>query len=337
MVSEHKTGYIAGFSVYTGKVANELVAENAVSSDECTTTTKTVMGLLNRTSLLDNYRSVYFDNWFNSPQLLDEMYERKTLGAGTTRLNRRGLPKAVVQKKLKKGETVYRREGKLLCLKWCDKHPVTMLFSIHNAVQRQVKTNYLGNPVIKPVIVDDCNRKMNSVDHSDHMLSYYETLKSVKWYRKLILHLINMVVLNAFILNKKYGTVKMSHTSYREYLANYLITTSLDKANCLKKKPPTPIDNTETRLSGKHFIKKFDRLPNSKRKAPAQRCKVCNFTPEQLAHYGYEQLKLLVKYSSFGCTVCANVTLCLTPCFEVFHTEVNYRKKGLDIRIKEII
>ena len=88
MVSEHKTGYIAGFSVYTGKVANELVAENAVSSNECTTTTKTVMGLLHRTRLLDNYRSVYFDNWFNSPQLLDEMYERKTLGAGTTRLNR---------------------------------------------------------------------------------------------------------------------------------------------------------------------------------------------------------------------------------------------------------
>ena len=337
MVSEHKTGYIAGFSVYTGKVANELVAENAVSSDECTTTTKTVMGLLHRTHLLDNYRSVYFDNWFNSPQLLHEMYEQRTLGAGTMRLNRRGLPKAVIKKKLKKRETVYRRKGKLLCLKWCDKHPVTMLSSIHNAVQRQVKTNYLGNPVIKPVIVDDYNRKMNSVDHSDHMLSYYETLKSVKWYRKLILHLINMVVLNAFILNKKYGTVKMSHTSYREYLANYLITTSLDKANCLKKKPPIPIDNTETRLSGKHFIKKFDHLPNSKRKAPARRCKVCNFTPEQLAHYGYEQLKLPVKYSSFGCTVCANVTLCLTPCFEVFHTEVNYRKKGLDNRIKDII
>ena len=337
MVSEHKTGYMAGFSVYTGKTSNELVAENAVSSDECTTTTKTVMGLLQRTRLLDNYRSVYFDNWFNSPQLLDEMFKRKTLGAGTTRINRRGLPKAVVQKKLKKGETVYRRKGNLLCLKWCDKRPVTMLSTIHHAVEKEVKTNYLGKPVRKPVVIDDYNKRMNSVDHSDHMLSCYETLKSVKWYRKLILHLINMVVLNAFILNKKYGTVKMSHSSYREYVANYLITTSLEKATCIKKKPPTPIDNTEARLNGKHFIKKFDRLPNSKRKAPARRCKVCNFTPEQLVHYGYEQLKLPVKYSCFGCTICANVTLCLTPCFEVFHSEVNYRKKGLDNRIKEIL
>ena len=51
MVSEHKTGYMAGFSVYTGQVANELVSENAVSSEECTTTTKTVMGLQQRTWL----------------------------------------------------------------------------------------------------------------------------------------------------------------------------------------------------------------------------------------------------------------------------------------------
>ena len=92
MVSEHKTGYMAGCSVYTGQVANELVAKNAVSSEECTMTTKTVMGLLQRTRLLDNYRSVYFDNWLNSPQLLDEMYECKTLGAGTVRPNGQGLP-----------------------------------------------------------------------------------------------------------------------------------------------------------------------------------------------------------------------------------------------------
>ena len=81
MVSEHKTGYMARFSVYTGQVANELVAKNAVSSEECTMATKTVMGLLQRMQLLDNYRSVYFDNWFNSPQLLDEMYNCKTLGS----------------------------------------------------------------------------------------------------------------------------------------------------------------------------------------------------------------------------------------------------------------
>ena len=178
---------------------------------------------------------------------------------------------------------------------------------------------------------------MNSIDHSEHMLLTYKTLKSVKWYRKLMLYLVSMVVLNAFILNKKYGMQKMSHSSYREYISNYLITTSLENATCLRKKPPTPIDNTETRLNGKHFIKKFECLPNSKRKAPACRCRVCNFTREQLAHYGYKQLSLPVKYSSYGYTICTNVTLCLTPCFEVFHSKIIYRKKGLDNRLNDIL
>ena len=297
--------------------------------------TKTIMGLLQRTQLLDNYRSVYFDNWFNSPQLLNEMYQRKTLGAGTVRLNHWGLPKAVVQRKLKKEETVYRRKKHLLCLKWCDQCPVTKLTSIHHAVEAQVKTNYLGNPVIKLVMIHDYNNRINSIDHSDHMLSTYKTLKSIKWYRKLMLHFINMAVLNAFILNKKYGTQKMSHSSYWEYIANYLVTTSLENVTCLRKKPPTPICNTETRLNNKHFIKKFEWLPNSKRKA--HRCKVCNFTHEQLVHFGYKQLTLPVKYSLYGCTICTNVTLCLTPCFEVFHSEVNYRKKGLDNRLNDIL
>ena len=87
MVSEHKTGFMAGFSVYTGQAANELVSKNAVSSKECTMTTKTVMGLFQRTQFLDNYRSVYFDNLFDSLQLLNEMYQHKTLGAGTVGLN----------------------------------------------------------------------------------------------------------------------------------------------------------------------------------------------------------------------------------------------------------
>ena len=81
-------------------------------------------------------------------------------------------------------------------------------------------------------MIHDYNNRMNSVDHSDHMLSTYETLKSVKWYRKLMLHLVNMVVLNVFILNKKYGTQNMSHSSYH---IHYLITTSLENMTCLRK------------------------------------------------------------------------------------------------------
>ena len=58
MVSEHLSGYISGFSVYTGKTANELIA---TLDPYCSVTTKTVMGLLQKTKLLDNHCTVCFD------------------------------------------------------------------------------------------------------------------------------------------------------------------------------------------------------------------------------------------------------------------------------------
>ena len=325
---------MAGFSVYTGQVANEFVSENTVSLEECTTTTKIVMGLLQRTWLLDNYSSVYFGNWFNSPQLLNEMYQHKTLGAGTVRLNCWGLPKAVVQRKLKKAETVYRRKGHLLCLKWCDKCPVTMLSSIHHAVKAQVKTNYLGNPVIKLVMIHDCNNRINIQTICFQPMRHWSQLNGTgNW---CCIWSIWLFLMHLF------STRNMAHKKCPiHHIKNTLLTILLphlwENVTCLRKKPPTPICNTETRLNGKLFIKKFEQLPNSKRKAPAHRCKVCNFTHEQLVHYGYEQLTLPVKYSSYGCTICTNVMLCLTPCFEVFHSKVNYRKKGLDNRLNDIL
>ena len=204
-------------------------------------------------------------------------------------------------------------------MKWLDKRPVCMFSSHHTAVQSKVKNNYLGQPVIKPVIIQDYNQKMRSVDQADNFLANYQTLKSIKWYRKLLLHLINMVVLSSYILNKKYDVNKLTHTGY-------LIATSINSSLLLCKTPQLSIDNPEIRLSGKHFPCKLTSADEAKRKAPAHRCHVCNFTTKQLSHHGHTGMKLPLKFSCFGCTQCTNVTLCrsITPCFEIYHTYSNY-------------
>ena len=238
---------------------------------------------------------------------------------------------------MKKGDAVFRRKEYLLCLKIFDKRPVTMLSSKHHAVQSFVKNNYCREPITKPVIIQDYNDFMGAVDNSDNLLCHYLSLKSLKWYRKLLLHLVNMVVLNSYILNKKYGVKKMTHSSYREYIARYLLTTSLETANCTKKKIPVPIDNTPLRLLGRHFITKFDSVPGSKRKYPARKCRVCNFTPEQLADRGHKGLKLPSKYSSYCCRQCGGITLCITLCFEVFHTARDYKSVALSRRLGSLL
>ena len=109
--------------------------------------------------------------------------------------------------------------------------------------------------------------KMGGVDTTDNFLSHYATLKCFKWSKKLLHHFISMVILNAYILNRKYGNKKMSHSAYREYITQHLMT-------CMKRKSPVPIENTEMRLSGKHFVSKLDTVVGSKRKAPVQKSKV---------------------------------------------------------------
>ena len=207
MVSEQQTGYMSAFSIYTGSECNELVQRNATMDPSCSITTKTVMGLLDSGSLLDVHRCVWFDNWFNSVELLLEVLARDRYGMGTVRTNRKDLPKAVVGKhvKLKKGETVYCQNGHQLCLRWCDKRPVTMLSTINEATEVVTKRKYNGEILFRPIIVHCYNNCMNLVNKTDYLLSSYIVLKGNKWYRKLFLHIFNMILLNSYILNCKYG------------------------------------------------------------------------------------------------------------------------------------
>ena len=212
-----------------------------------------------------------------------------------------------------------------------------MLSSRHNAAKSFVKNNYLGQPITKPVVIQQYNKFMGGVDNSDNLLTGYLTLKSLKWYQKLLLHLIHMVVLNSYILNKKYGIKKMRHSSYREYIVKYLLTTSLTTATCTKKKIPVPIDNSPLRLTGRHFIMKIESVTGAIRKYPVRKCVVCNFTPEQLNRKGHRGLKLQSKYFSYCCHICGGVALCISPCFEIFHTVNDFKSAALTCRLGNLI
>ena len=51
MVSVQESGYISGFSIYTGKSSNELVSADATLDKDCSITTKTVMGLITKNKI----------------------------------------------------------------------------------------------------------------------------------------------------------------------------------------------------------------------------------------------------------------------------------------------
>ena len=140
MVSEPSTGYICGFEVYTGQASGQSQS-NVQEVQDASKTSCTVLGLLDSVQLLDMGHHVYFDNYYNSPDLIELLYKRKTHACGTVRKNRKSLPLAVTQAKLKQGETVFHRKNNLLALKWMDKREVYILSGLHKATNVISKKN----------------------------------------------------------------------------------------------------------------------------------------------------------------------------------------------------
>lgn len=62
-------------------------------------------------------------------------------------------------------------------------------------------------PIQKPAAVVDYNKNMGAIDRSDMMLSSKECArKTVKWYKKLFFHMVDLALLNAHALYSTQNT-----------------------------------------------------------------------------------------------------------------------------------
>ena len=223
-VCESESGYIVGFQVYTGKNSKQLASH--VLDPDCTITTKLVFGMMQDLDLLDKGYQLFMDNYYSSYELASELFYRQTLMCGTLRLNRKNVPKAVKLCKLKRDDVVFRRNRPCLVLKWCDKRSVTIISTIHKAEYVLTsKRDPHGNQIVKPKCIVDYTKNMAGVDLADqYIMNYNSKRKSNKWWGTLFFLHFNMLLFNAFVMNKKLGSVRLSHEEFREYIANYLLT-----------------------------------------------------------------------------------------------------------------
>jgi hypothetical protein len=77
-----------------------------------------------------------------------------------------------------------------------------------------------GGKAMKPLIVEDCTTRMCYIDLSDRMANSYGIGKKTrKWMKKLFFHLLDLTILNSYILYKSCGG-NMTHLKCREQLVN---------------------------------------------------------------------------------------------------------------------
>lgn len=232
-------GYTCKLQLYAGK-NNEMVN---------TTPTNVVMSLCK--DILNFGHTVATDNWYTNLDLANQLLNQDTHLIGTVRKNRRGLPVAVVDAKLEKGESIAMENQRGICvLKWKGKRDVLVLSTKHSSGKRTVLKK--GRTVTKPKIIFAYNEAKSSVDMSDQMSSYSSPLrKTVKWYKKLGVELIlNTALVNSWIMYKENKNTNQSIVQFRRQLVEYLVDSGVDKNNCEQQERPKRMKHELLRKEG---------------------------------------------------------------------------------------
>ena len=332
---EAKSGYCMGLEIFTGNKNSKCIKMSKPIGPGCNTTTKLVLGLLEKSKLLDLGYHIYMDNYYTSPELLQELYLRSTYAAGTCHSNRKGLPRAVVDAKLKPGETCFRRADELLAIKWCDKRAVLILSTIHEAVEILTgKKDRFDQPIIKPKAVHEYTKNMRGCNLTDQLINSYCMLRRMcKWWQKIFFHFFAACINNAYIIYKKYVRNPMSHNRFMEILAEKLIESLKDSCTIKVSRPRSPVVLDDSiRLEGRHFP---CHIGKESTKSGIKLCKVCNFGKKTIKEKGFDGITISQKLTSYMCKK-YKVPLCIEPCFELYHTKDKYRDDGFQHHISHL-
>jgi len=206
-------------NVYLGKERQREAQHLTATHATVTNLTRGVEGFVHK---------LYMDNFFSSPDLFDDLAQKKNSCCGTVRLHRKGMPNDLKPKtpRLKRGDIQVRTMGDLTAVVWKDKRDVCLLTNIHDPPREGNYRNEHGN-AIKPAIVADYNRHMGHADNADRMAnSYTASHRTWKWTKKLFFHLLDLATVNSCILLSSCGGKKISHRDFRLTLIREMLAWS---------------------------------------------------------------------------------------------------------------
>ncbi|XP_065190774.1 piggyBac transposable element-derived protein 4-like [Sycon ciliatum] len=355
------SGYMAGFSVYVGSEAGGLDADIVRQIGK----SGAVVERLIRPYLNKGYR-LFVDNFYSSVELLDYLETRGTAVCGTVRKNRKSLPKRVVTTKLRtRGNFLFRSRRSALLVKLLDSKDVYILTNMFEPTVTSTGKRDLQRKVIKKLTaIQHYNKHMGGVDRNDQLLSHYSALrKTVKWYRKVATHFIEVAVLNAYILYKKQGgkrrhheflsavftammrdgktlsdsstdsaqepaspasatpvttpaaaTPVTTHAAATAAAADAVVAPAAAAAAAVAAAPPAMPRVVEDRLTGRHFPSLVPGTLSKPAGKAQKRCIVCQSKRPSVR-----------RDTTVCCKSCASMPgLCVSPCFELYHTKEKY-------------
>ncbi|KAF2364054.1 PiggyBac transposable element-derived protein, partial [Trinorchestia longiramus] len=206
-------GFIHDFLLYTGKVdpVDDPNIPNLGPSSNC------VLQLAQVIPPGKNHL-LYFDNWFSSLPLIQFLSTKQIFCCGTIRPPRLAglkLGNECDKELLKQGKgsleerTTEQGGNTISYARWCDKRVVNIVsnFAASQPIGTVSRWDSKGKKYVDvqcPNIIQLYNNNMGGVDLADCLISLYRiTITSKKYYHRFIFHMIDMAIVNAWLLYRR--------------------------------------------------------------------------------------------------------------------------------------
>ena len=203
--------YIYDFFPYVGKI-------KPVSSESVPDLGPSCNAVLHLAESIPYYKNhkLYADNWFTSISLFKHLATRGIWCTGTVQPNRlHGFSFKADKQLLMKGRGTHEKQKTvndnitLAAVKWVDTRSVCLLSSFLQAnplekckrFDKEKKTNVEIN---QPKCIKLYNKNMGGVDLADQLIALYRiSFRVRKYYHKLLFHLLDMSVVNTWLLYRR--------------------------------------------------------------------------------------------------------------------------------------
>ncbi|XP_066291055.1 piggyBac transposable element-derived protein 4-like [Branchiostoma lanceolatum] len=194
------------------------------------------------------------------------------------------------------------------------------------------KRHHSEKEITKPESQQEYNQYMCALDNSN--LCFRSNMYRLKWWKKALFHMLSLAIVNAHLLQKEYMSARgkkalLEHKDFQKEVVKELISTSgYERVGQEGRSGPSA--SSLLRLTGRHFLEKIGQTEGGKNRI--RTCKVCCPAERKYRReHGFLVAKRSGHESAYQCDQC-QVTLCITPCMELYHTEEDYQQAWIKLQ-----